>query len=64
MTNRESEILALLAQRMSNQEIADTLFFSPETVKRHVMNLYKKLAVHNRREAVAKARALNILPEK
>ncbi len=64
MTNRESEILVLLAQRMSNQEIADTLFFSPETVKRHVMNLYKKLAVHNRREAVAKARALNILPEK
>ncbi len=63
LTNRESEILGLLAQRMSNQEIADTLFISPETVKRHVMNLYQKFAVHNRREAVARARALRILPE-
>jgi LuxR family maltose regulon positive regulatory protein len=61
LTNRELEILALLAQRMRNKEIAEKLFISPETVKRHTINLYSKLNVHNRREAAKKATALGIL---
>jgi LuxR family maltose regulon positive regulatory protein len=62
LTQREIEIIDLLKGRLSNQEIADTLFISPETVKRHLYNIYKKLSVNNRREASAKIVALNILP--
>ena len=62
LTQREIDILDLLKGRLSNQEIADTLFISPETVKRHLYNIYKKLSVKNRREASAKITALNILP--
>ncbi len=61
MTNREIEILALLAQRLRNKEIAERLFISPETVKRHTINIYGKLNVHNRREAVDRANALGML---
>jgi LuxR family maltose regulon positive regulatory protein len=61
LTNRELEILALLAQRLRNKEIAEKLFISPETVKRHTINIYGKLNAHNRREAVAKAEAIGIL---
>ena len=62
LTSREIDILDLLRKRLSNQEIADTLFISPETVKRHLYNIYKKLSVKNRREASAKIAALDILP--
>ena len=62
LTQREIDIIDLLKGRLSNQEIADTLFISPETVKRHLYNIYKKLSVKNRREASAKIAALNILP--
>jgi DNA-binding CsgD family transcriptional regulator len=62
LTQREIDILDLLKGRLSNQEIADILFISPETVKRHLYNIYKKLSVKNRREASAKITALNILP--
>ena len=55
--------MLLLKQRFQNQEIADRLCISPETVKRHLSNLYQKLDVHRRREAVAKARELGLLPE-
>ena len=61
LTNREIEILSLLEQRLRNKEIAEKLFISPETVKRHTINIYGKLNVHNRREAVDKANALGIL---
>jgi len=63
LTNREIEILTLLAQRLRNKEIADKLFISPGTVKQHTINLYKKLGVESRREAVAKALSMNLLPK-
>ena len=64
LTNRELEVIDLLAQRMSNKEIAEKLFISPETVKRHTINIYQKLGVNSRREAVYKAHALGLLGEK
>jgi len=61
LTNRELEVLSLLEQRLRNKEIAEKLFISPETVKRHTINIYQKLSVNSRREAVAKAEGLGIL---
>ena len=54
-------MLALLAQRLTNKEIARVLSISPMTVKRHSSNIYQKLAVEGRREAVAKAAALGLV---
>ena len=62
LTDREALILELLAKRYSNKEIAAELVISPATVKRHTINLYKKLSVHNRREAVSAARAFGLIP--
>jgi LuxR family maltose regulon positive regulatory protein len=59
---REQEILLLLAQRLNNKEIGERLFISPATVKRHAHNIYEKLGVHGRREAVAKATGLGLIP--
>jgi LuxR family maltose regulon positive regulatory protein len=61
LTNRELDVLDLMAKRFSNKEIAEALFISPGTVKRHTINLFKKLDVHKRREAVLKAQHLGIL---
>ena len=61
LSERELEVLALLAQRLSNKEIARLLSISPMTVKRHSSNIYQKLAVGGRREAVAKAAALGLV---
>ncbi|MDW8391372.1 MAG: LuxR C-terminal-related transcriptional regulator [Oscillochloridaceae bacterium] len=62
LTRRESEILALLALRWSDKEIAEQLIISPKTVRRHTSTIYSKLGVHGRREAVAVARQLGLLP--
>ncbi len=61
LTDRELEVLALLAQRLSNKEIARALVISPLTVKRHATTIYSKLQVNGRREAVAKAIRLGLL---
>ena len=61
LTAREVEILRLIASGMRNQEIADHLFISLSTVKRHIANTYGKLGVSNRTEAVVQANELNLL---
>ena len=63
-TNRELEILELLAQRRQNKGIAEKLFISTETVKSHLKNIYGKLNVSNRRDAVERARGLGLLPSR
>jgi len=62
LTERESEVLLFLSRGLSNKETARELSISPLTVKRHTINLYGKLQVHSRKEAVARAKALGILP--
>ena len=63
LTTRELEILALLRQRWSNKEIASKLGITLETAERHLANLYGKLDVHTRRDAVAKADEMRIPPQ-
>jgi LuxR family maltose regulon positive regulatory protein len=62
LTAREQEVLQLLAEGRSNAEIAERLFISLPTVKSHTSNLYGKLGVHSRREAVAQAQILGLFP--
>jgi len=62
LTPREIDLLLLIRRRFSINEIAAALVNSPNTVKKHTNNIYTKLGVHNRRAAVAKAEALNLLP--
>ena len=62
LTRREQQVLELLAQRMTSQEIAQKLVLSDQTVKRHRANVYQKLGAHSRRQAIATAVALGILP--
>ena len=52
LTRREREILQLLSMGLSNQEMAEKLVIAEGTLKRHVANLYQKLGVHNRTQAV------------
>jgi LuxR family maltose regulon positive regulatory protein len=62
LSAREREVLQLIAEGLSNQEIAARLYLSLHTVKVHARNIYAKLAVTNRTQAVARGRALGILP--
>ena len=55
LTARETEVLTLLCTGKSYKMIGDALFISEETVRRHLKNIYKKLEVHSKSEAVAKA---------
>ncbi|MGD2158493.1 MAG: LuxR C-terminal-related transcriptional regulator [Anaerolineales bacterium] len=61
LSARELEVLQLLAQGLSNREIAENLIISPGTVKTHVHNICGKLNVRNRTEAVARAGELNLV---
>jgi LuxR family maltose regulon positive regulatory protein len=61
LTNRELDVLELLAERLTNKEIGSRLHISSATVKRHTVNIYEKIGVGGRREAVAKAEEFGIL---
>jgi LuxR family maltose regulon positive regulatory protein len=61
LSERELEVLALIAAGKPNQEIADKLFVSMSTVKTHINNLYRKLDAHSRTQAVARAREMSLL---
>jgi LuxR family maltose regulon positive regulatory protein len=61
LTAREQEILAMLAERLSAKEMAQRLVISDRTVKRHCANIYGKLGVNSRREAVDAALAMGLL---
>ncbi|MEJ2447402.1 MAG: helix-turn-helix transcriptional regulator [Anaerolineales bacterium] len=61
LSEREIEVLELMAAGLTYQDIAEQLFISPHTVKTHSRNIYAKLDVGNRTLAVGKARTLGIL---
>jgi LuxR family maltose regulon positive regulatory protein len=61
LSPREEEVLHLIAAQLSNQEIADTLVISINTVKTHIRRLYDKLGVGNRLEAVTRAQELHLI---
>lgn len=61
LNEREYQVLELIAEGLTNQEIADRLFLAVPTIKTHISNLYSKLDVTNRSKAVHKARSLNLI---
>jgi len=61
ISEREHEVLTLMASGLSNQEIANTLFVSLPTIKTHSSSIYSKLGVQRRTQAIQKARNLNII---
>jgi LuxR family maltose regulon positive regulatory protein len=62
LSERELEVLQLIAAGLTNPEIASRLFLALNTVKVHTRNIYGKLGVNSRTQAVARARALGVLP--
>ena len=61
LTAREREILGLMAGGMTNPQIALQLVIGAGTVKTHTLNIYRKLAVANRTQAIVRAQALGLL---
>ncbi len=62
LSERELEVLQYMAEGLTNQEIADLLHLSLNTIKVHSRNIYSKLGTHNRLQAVTTARAYGLLP--
>ncbi|NJO90741.1 MAG: response regulator transcription factor [Chloroflexia bacterium] len=62
ISKREYEVLQLISEGLSNQEIADKLFISLPTVKTHSSNLFEKLDVQRRTQAINKAKDLKLIP--
>lgn len=63
LTKQERRVIELLNERLTNQEIAKILTISTATVRHHLENIFPKLGVDNRRQAVVRAKELNILPQ-
>ena len=63
LSARELEVLQLIAEGLTNQDVATRLYLSPHTVKVHTRNIFTKLAVKNRTQAVARGKALGILSQ-
>jgi DNA-binding NarL/FixJ family response regulator len=61
LTTREVEVLEQLSKGLNYNVIADNLFLSPGTVRKHIENIYNKLQVHNKLEAIQKARNNNLI---
>jgi LuxR family maltose regulon positive regulatory protein len=64
LSDRELEVLQLIAEGLTNREIGSRLFVSLNTVKAHTRNIYGKLCVHSRTQAIARAQELGLLPRK
>ena len=62
LSNREMEVLVLIAEGKTNQEISAQLYLALNTVKRHAYNIYSKLGVEKRTQAVFKARRMGLIP--
>lgn len=63
LSERELEALQLIAEGLTNRQIAERVYLSLNTVKAHTRNLYGKLDVHSPTQAVARARELGLLPD-
>tara|TARA_R110002051_G_scaffold139763_1_gene212447 strand:+ start:6953 stop:7603 length:651 start_codon:yes stop_codon:yes gene_type:complete len=61
LTHREIEVLEQLSKGLSYTKIAENLFLSPSTVRKHIENIYAKLQVHSKLEAVQKAKRINLI---
>ena len=61
LSRRELEVVKLLAQGCSDKVISEALVISPQTVHKHLKNIYGKLGVHNRTEAVIRSQALGLI---
>ncbi len=61
LSSREQEVLEQLGTGLSYTKIAANLFLSPSTVRKHIENIYKKLQVHSKLEAIQKARKSNLI---
>ncbi len=62
LSGREVEVLCLMAEGLTNREIAERLYLAPTTVKVHARNIFGKLGASNRTQAVARARAFGLIP--
>ena len=62
LSSRELEVLQLMADGLSNQQIAERLFVSLNTIKTHTSNLFLKMEVARRTQAIEKAKRLNLIP--
>ncbi len=61
LTEREMEVLELLARGYSNRQVAESLFLAVGTIKKHVHNIYQKLGVHSRTQALVRAQELGLV---
>jgi LuxR family maltose regulon positive regulatory protein len=64
LSERELEVFQLIAEGLTNQEIASKLFLTLNTVKVHTRNIYGKLGINSRTQAVARSQELGLLPRK